>query len=106
LLGTRILWLAAAYQFFDGLNLGAALCLRGAADVALPAVIVLGVCWLIFLPVAHALTFAAGEGWFDFLPQVGWGAVGGWSAMVLYVLLIGCLLFVRWRSGAWQRIRI
>jgi MATE family multidrug resistance protein len=106
LLGTRILWLAAAYQFFDGLNLGAALCLRGAADVALPAAMVLGVCWLIFLPVAHALTFAHAQGWVNFLPQFGWGAVGGWSAMVLYVLLIGCLLFVRWRSGAWQRIHI
>jgi MATE family multidrug resistance protein len=106
LLGTRILWLAAAYQFFDGLNLGSALCLRGAGDVALPAAIVLGVCWLVFLPVAHALTFAPGQGWLGFLPQEGWGAVGGWSAMVLYVLLLGTILFARWRSAAWQAIRI
>ena len=106
LLGTRILWLAAAYQFFDGLNFGSALCLRGAGDVALPAAIVLGICWLVFLPVAHALTFAPGQGWFGFLPQAGWGAVGGWSAMVLYVLLLGIILFARWRSAAWQAIRI
>jgi multidrug resistance protein, MATE family len=105
-LGTRILWLAAAYQFFDGLNLGSALCLRGAGDMAVPAAIVLGVCWFIFLPVAHALTFAPGQGWFGFLPQAGFGAVGGWSAMVLYVLLLGVTLFVRWRSAAWQAIRI
>ena len=105
-LGLRILWLAAVYQFFDGLNLGASLCLRGAGDVALPAVLVLAVCWLVFLPVAHALTFTAGQGWFDFLPQFGWGAVGGWAAMVLYVLLLGTLMFARWRSRAWQRIRI
>ena len=105
-LGTRILWLAAAYQFFDGLNFGSALCLRGAGDVAVPAAIVLGVCWFVFLPVAHALTFAPGQGWFGFLPQEGWGAMGGWSAMVLYVLLLGCTLFVRWRSRAWQSIRI
>jgi MATE family multidrug resistance protein len=105
-LGTRILWLAAAYQFFDGLNFGSALCLRGAGDVVVPAAIVLGVCWLVFLPVAHALTFAPGQGWFGFLPQEGWGAVGGWSAMVLYVLLLGIILFARWRSAAWQVIRI
>lgn len=105
-LGTRILWLAAAYQFFDGLNLGSALCLRGAGDVAVPAVLVLGVCWLVFLPVAHALTFAPGQGWFELLPQEGWGAVGGWTAMVLYVLLLGTILFVRWRSAAWQAIRL
>ena len=106
LLGTHILWLAAAYQFFDGLNLGSALCLRGAGDVAVPAAIVLGLCWLVFLPVAHALTFAPGQGWFGFLPQEGWGAVGGWTAMVLYVLLLGTILFVRWRSAAWEAIRI
>jgi MATE family multidrug resistance protein len=105
-LGTRILWLAAAYQFFDGLNLGASLCLRGAGDVAVPAALVLGVCWLVFLPVAHALTFAPGQGWFGFLPQFGWGALGGWAAMVLYVLLLGTVMFARWRSAAWQRIRI
>lgn len=106
LLGTRILWLAAAYQFFDGLNLGSALCLRGAGDVATPAAIVLGLCWLVFLPVAHALTFAPGQGWLGFLPQLGWGAVGGWAAMVLYVLLLGTILFARWRSAAWQAIRL
>jgi len=105
-LGARILWLAAAYQFFDGLNFGSALCLRGTGDVAVPAAIVLGVCWLVFLPIAHALTFAPGQGWFGFLPQVGWGAVGGWSAMVLYVLLLGVILFARWRSTAWQSRRL
>jgi MATE family multidrug resistance protein len=60
----------------------------------------------VFLPVAHSLTFAPGQGWFGFLPQEGWGAVGGWSAMVLYVLLLGTIMFLRWRSAAWQRIRI
>jgi len=40
------------------------------------------------------------------LPQQGWGALGGWSAMVLYVLLLGITLFLRWRSAAWQAIRI
>jgi multidrug resistance protein, MATE family len=105
-LGIRILWLAAAYQFFDGLNMGASLCLRGAGDVALPAALVMAVCWLVFLPAAHALTFAPGQGWFDFLPQFGWGAVGGWTALVLYLLVLGTLMFWRWRSKAWQRIRI
>jgi multidrug resistance protein, MATE family len=105
-LGVRILWLAAVYQFFDGLNMGASLCLRGAGDVAVPALLVMAVCWLVFLPVAHALTFAPGQGWFDFLPQFGWGAVGGWTALVLYLLVLGMLMFMRWRSKAWQRIRI
>jgi len=42
----------------------------------------------------------AGTGLVRILPQEGWGAVGGWSAMVLYVLLLGSTLFVRWRSAS------
>lgn len=105
-LGETLLWLAAAYQFFDGLNLGSGLCLRGAGDVVVPAALVVPVSGLLFVPLAHAFTFAPGQGWVDFLPQLGWGAVGGWVAVVLYLMVLGSSLFVRWRSGAWQKIRI
>lgn len=105
-LGAQILWLAAAYQFFDGLNLGSGLCLRGAGDAVVPATLVLVISWALFLPLAHALTFKPGEGWFDFLPQLGWGALGGWVAVVVYLMALGLALFARWRSGAWRRIAI
>jgi len=105
-LGMRLLWLAAAYQFFDGLNLGSSLCLRGAGDVRVPAILVLVVSLLLFVPLAHMLTFAPGGGWVDFLPQLGWGAVGGWVAVLLYVMTLGSTLFLRWRSRAWQAIRL
>ncbi len=105
-LGIRLLWLAAAYQFFDGLNLGSSMCLRGAGDVRVPVALVFPVCWLVFLPLAHILIFAPGQGWFHFLPQLGYGAVGGWAAVLVYVLMLGMTLFLRWRSRAWQRIRL
>lgn len=105
-LGVRLLWFAAGYQFFDGLNLGSSMCLRGAGDVRVPAALVLPVSLLLFVPLAHALTFAPGEGWFTFLPQFGWGAVGGWVAVLVYVIVLGSTLFLRWRSRAWQAIRI
>jgi len=105
-LGARILWFAAGYQLFDGLNLGSASCLRGAGDATVPAALVLPLSWLIFVPLAHALTFAPGQGWFHFLPQLGWGAVGGWIAVLFYMIVLGTTLFLRWRSRAWQRIRI
>jgi len=104
-LGTRILWLAALYQFFDGMNVGSGFCLRGAGDAVVPAVLVLVLSWGVFVPLAHAFTFAPGQGWFDVLPQMGWGTLGGWGAIVIYVMLLGLTLFVRWRSGTWQRIR-
>jgi MATE family multidrug resistance protein len=105
-LGHKILWMAAIYQFFDGLNMGSGMSLRGAGDVAVPAALVIPVSWLIFVPLAHALTFAPGQGWVDFLPQFGYGTLGGWAALVFYLMLLGVTLFVRWRSGAWQRIRL
>jgi MATE family multidrug resistance protein len=105
-LAVRLLWLAGAYQLFDGLNLGAVCCLRGAGDATVPAALVLPVSWLIFVPLTHSLTFSPGQGWVNFLPQLGWGATGGWLAVVIYIVLLGTTLFLRWRSGAWQTIRI
>jgi MATE family multidrug resistance protein len=105
-LGTQLLWLAAAYQFFDGLNLGSSMCLRGAGDVRVPAALVLPVALLLFAPLAHAFTFAPGQGWVHFLPQFGWGPLGGWVAVLIYVIVLGSALFLRWRSRAWQAICI
>src|SRR5256885_13584077 len=66
-LGMQLLWLAAGYQFFDGLNMGSSMCLRGAGDVRIPAVLVLSGSLLLFVPLAHAFTFA---------PRQGWGQIG------------------------------
>ena len=101
-----LLWLAAAYQFFDGVNFASAFCLRGAGDARVPALIVLSCGTLVFLPLTHLLTFAPGEGWFDDAPGFGLGAVGGWSAILVYVLAIGTSLWLRWKNGAWKRIRL
>lgn len=105
-LGIHLLWFAAAYQFFDGLNMSSGMCLRGAGDVTVPAALVLPVSLLFFVPLAHVLTFAPGQGWVHFLPQLGWGAYGGWVAVLSYLILLGAALFIRWRSGVWQKIRI
>jgi multidrug resistance protein, MATE family len=105
-LGKQLLWLAAIYQVFDGLNMGSSLCLRGAGDVVVPAALVIPVSWIIFVPLAHALTFTPEQGWVHFLPQFGYGAIGGWAALVCYVMLLGTTMCLRWRSGAWQRIKL
>jgi multidrug resistance protein, MATE family len=104
--GCGLLWIAAGYQLFDGLNIGSSACLRGAGDVQLPAVMVLALSWLLFVPLAHSLSFAPGTGWVNWLPQFGMGAVGGWLAALVYVCCLGSMLFLRWRSGAWQRMSL
>jgi len=104
--GALILWIAAAYQLFDGLNLGSGFSLRGAGDATVPAAMVIVLSWFVFVPLAHALTFAEGAGWVDFLPQFGLGAVGGWWAAVAYIAALGIILHLRWRSRAWERIKL
>jgi MATE family multidrug resistance protein len=74
--------------------------------VKTPTVYLLVLAWLGFVPLAHMLSFAPGEGWVDFLPQFGLGVVGGWTASLTYVVLLGLTLFARWRSGAWRRIAL
>jgi MATE family multidrug resistance protein len=105
-LGVVLLWIAAGYQVFDGLNMGSGFALRGAGDVRVPAVLFFVLSWGVFVPLAHSLSFAPGQGWIDLLPQFGFGAVGGWSALLVYVVLLGSALFLRWRSGAWLETRI
>ena len=104
--GSVLLWIAAGYQLFDGFNISSGACLRGAGDVRLPAIMVLALSWLIFVPLAHSLSFARGAGWVTWLPQFGLGAVGGWFAALSYVCCLGLMLFLRWRSRAWQRISL
>ena len=106
LLAANLLWIVAAYQVFDGLKLSSVLCLRGAGDATVPATVVLSVAFLLFTPMAHSFTFAPGQGWVSFLPQFGWGVYGGWSAVVLDLMVLGTTMFVRWRSGIWKTIRL
>jgi MATE family multidrug resistance protein len=101
-----LLWISAGYQLFDGLNISAGACLRGAGDVRLPAMMVLALSWLVFVPMAHSLSFAPHQGWVDWLPQFGYGAVGGWFAALVYILILGVMLLWRWHSGAWRRIAL
>ncbi len=104
--GVTILWIAAAYQLFDGLNLGSAFCLRGAGDANVPALLVIGLSWFLFVPVAHMLSFRPGVGWVDWLPQFGLGAIGGWIAAVIYICALGVAMWLRWRSQAWEAIKL
>jgi len=102
--GCRLLWIASAYQVFDGLNLGSGACLRGAGDVRVPSVMVLALSWGFFVPLAHMLSFPPGGGWVSGLPQFGLGATGGWLAAVAYICCLGVMLFLRWRSAVWRRV--
>jgi MATE family multidrug resistance protein len=99
---STLIWIAAGYQLFDALNIASACCLRGAKDVRMPALLLIALSVFGFVPLAHSLSFAPRQGWVDFLPQFGWGAVGGWTAALIYILCLGLTLLYRWRSRVWQ----
>ncbi len=105
-LGVVLMWIAAGYQIFDGINIGASFCLRGTGDVRVPTALITVLAWAGFIPAVHVVAFAPGQGWIDALPAWGWGAVGGWLAALLYIVAAGLTLFARWRSGAWRKIRL
>jgi MATE family multidrug resistance protein len=105
-LTATLLWVAACYQLFDGLQLGSGFCLRGAGDTRYPAAMLLLLSWTVFLPLTHVLSFASGEGPVAALPGFGLGAVGGWSAAVIYVLTLALALAGRWSSRRWMSMRV
>ena len=104
--GLLVLWPAAAYQAFDGLYFGSASALRGAGDTRVPAITALLLSWFFFVPLAHTLVFARGQGWIDGLPQAGLGALGGWLALMSYAMLLGLVMLARWRSGRWRALTL
>jgi MATE family multidrug resistance protein len=104
-LSLKLLWIAAIYQFFDGLNFASSFCLRGAGDVRVPALLVMGLGFGLFIPLCYLLSFAPGQGWLGG-PGAGLGAVGGWTSLVVYCMCIGTALGLRWRQGAWRAIRL
>ena len=95
-LGGQLAMIAALYQVFDGLHLGAVFCLRGAGDARVPALVLFVLSWGLFVPLTHILVFAPGEGFVDVLPALGYGAAGGWWASVLYIVLLASFLAWRW----------
>jgi MATE family multidrug resistance protein len=104
--GLLLLWPAAAYQLFDGLYFGSSFCMRAAGDTRVPALTALSLSWLFFIPLAHTLVFSPQQAWLPGLPQAGLGAIGGWLALMLYAMLLGSSMLLRWRSGRWRRIEI
>ena len=101
-----LLWPAAAYQFFDGLYFGSSFALRAAGDTSVPAAASLTLSWLVFVPLAHTLVFDKQTAWVTGLPQAGLGALGGWLALTAYVVVLGGVMYLRWRSGRWRRINL
>lgn len=92
-LGVHLLFIAAAFQLFDGVQGVAAGALRGAGDVRFPFVVNVGAHWLVGLPFALVLAF-----------DRGWGAPGLWWGLLVGLVLVAALLAWRFVAVALKRV--
>jgi MATE family multidrug resistance protein len=80
-----LLFVAAFFQFFDGLQAVATGALRGTGDTRTPMIWSVGFYWLVGLPVGYFLCF-----------RLGWGAPGVWIGLCVALILIGSTLLFSW----------
>ncbi len=94
-IGRDILRLVAVFQVFDGIGIVSNGCLRGAGDTRWPMFIVVSYAWLMFVPLAYVGGFV-----------LKGGALGAWGGATIYIVALGLTLFLRFRGGKWQSIKI
>jgi MATE family multidrug resistance protein len=83
---SALLFVAAFFQLFDGLQAVATGALRGAGDTRTPMIWSSSIYWFVGLPVGAYLCF-----------RVGWGAAGLWTGLCVALILVGCTLLYFWR---------
>ncbi|HWF39097.1 MAG TPA: MATE family efflux transporter [Candidatus Acidoferrales bacterium] len=83
---SQLLFVAAFFQLFDGLQAVATGALRGAGETRAPMICSVLFYWVAGLPLGYYLCFG-----------VGWGAAGVWTGLCLALILIGSSLLLLWR---------
>jgi len=84
--GVMLLFVAAAFQLFDGLQTVATGALRGAGETRIPMLSSFVAYWVIGLPLGYYLGFLR-----------GFGAVGVWAGLAVSLAIIGTSLVFAWR---------
>lgn len=96
-LGVALLFVAAIFQLFDGLQGVTTGVLRGAGDTRTPMFWNLGGHWLVGLPLGYYLCF-----------RLGHGIVGLWWGLSTGLMICGVALLVTWirKGAAMEPVRI
>jgi multidrug resistance protein, MATE family len=84
-IGTSLLFVAAVFQLFDGLQGVATGVLRGLGDTRTPMLWNLGAHWIIGLPLGYGLCFVAGL-----------GVIGLWWGLSSGLIICGAALVIVW----------
>jgi MATE family multidrug resistance protein len=90
-LGSSLLFVAAVFQLFDGLQGVATGVLRGLGDTRTPMITNLAAHWLFGLPVGYTLCFL-----------VGYGVIGLWIGLSAGLILAGSVLLWAWHWKSYK----
>ncbi len=94
-IATVLLRFVAFYSIFDMVNITCAGGLKGAGDTRFPMTATVVISWVVMLIPT----------WW-FCVRGGQGVYVAWVFASLYVVVLGVVMFVRYRKGAWQSLRV
>lgn len=87
--GPTLLWIAAAFQIFDGIQTVCTGALRGLGETRVPMVANFIGYWILGLPLGLSLCFI-----------LHWGIYGTWIGLTLALVIIALSLLFRWRKDS------
>jgi MATE family multidrug resistance protein len=87
--GPTLLWIAAAFQVFDGIQTVCTGALRGLGETRVPMVANFIGYWIMGLPLGLTLCFV-----------LRWGIYGTWIGLTLALVVIASSLLIRWRNDS------
>jgi len=87
--GPSLLWIAAAFQIFDGIQTVCTGALRGLGETRVPMFANLVGYWVLGLPLGFILCFV-----------LKWGIYGMWIGLTLALIIISMTLLLRWRKDS------
>lgn len=93
--GVVLLRMMAFYQVFDAMNIIFRGALNGAGDTRFTLMVTLLGAWCIMIPGTYLAAFV-----FE------WGMAGAWTAVVVYIVVLGVVFGLRFKSGKWNDIRL
>lgn len=84
--GASLLFIAAFFQLFDGIQVVATGALRGAGETRIPMAAAMVCYWLVGLPLGYYLGFS-----------LHWGVTGLWVGLSASLIAMGAFLVLTWR---------
>jgi MATE family, multidrug efflux pump len=87
--GPALLYLAGAFQIFDGIQTVSTGALRGLGQTRVPMIANFVGYWILGLPLGLSLCFA-----------LHWGIYGLWIGLTLALIVIASMLLLRWRKDS------